>query len=279
MRLTTNQDSGYLSVQIIDALNCPVSAYPRSLALHSQTGCSPPRLSWSCLWSSPPSPSWSSLFSCSSCPKVTSSTSQASVRHSQVCQQLQNNTNISTLSLIAGMNNELMWWDESIWSETFYCSPAGFTAFAACLIFTLHRKDILNDTRDLRKGHFGYCFVLAWICVPLLFISAFLYAHLRKRQWEESFGSQWSSVGRLRMNEWLWKSHYSLYFQTFSHVQQSEDWRRTFCHHWGISVCGTSSFCPVVITPPDQERNKVVTAQTVTGLMPYIDNVLVTPAV
>lgn len=180
---------------------------------------------------------------------------------------------------IAGMNNELMWWDESIWSETFYCSPAGFTAFAACLIFTLHRKDILNDTRDLRKGHFGYCFVLAWICVPLLFISAFLYAHLRKRQWEESFGSQWYSVGRLRINEWLWKSHSSLYFQTFPHVQQSEDWRRTFCHHWGISVCGTSSFCPVVITPPDQERNKVVTAQTFTGLMPYIDNVLVTPAV
>ena len=75
-----------------------------------------------------------------------------------------------------------MWWDESIWSEMFNCSPSGFTAFAACLIFTLHSKDILNDTRDLRKGRFGYCFVLAWICVPLLLISAFLYVHLRKRQ-------------------------------------------------------------------------------------------------
>ncbi|CAG07025.1 unnamed protein product [Tetraodon nigroviridis] len=66
---------------------------------------------------------------------------------------------------------------------TGFCQAfAGFTAFATCLIFTLHRKDILNDTKDVRKGHFGYCFVLAWICVPLLFISAFLYVHLRKRQ-------------------------------------------------------------------------------------------------
>lgn len=148
-----------------------------------------------------------------------------------------------------------MWWDESIWSETFNCSPAGFTAFAACLIFTLHRKDILNDTRDLRKGHFGYCFVLAWICVPLLLISAFLYAHLRKRQWEQSsrpapFSSQWPSFGRLRMNEWLWKSHSSVYFQTLPNVQQSEDWRRTFRPHCGISVCGALLFCPVVIILP-----------------------------
>lgn len=137
----------------------------------------------------------------------------------------------------------------SIWSETFNSSPAGFTAFAACLIFTLHRKDILNDTRDLRKGHFGYCFVLAWICIPLLLISAFLYVHLRKRQWEESSrpDSQWSPLGRLRMNEWmnewLWKSHSLVYFQTLPNVQQSEDWRRTFCHRCGISVCETLLFC------------------------------------
>lgn len=55
-------------------------------------------------------------------------------------------------------------------------------AFAACLIFTFRWNDILNDAGDLRKGHFGYGFVLAWICVPLLLISAFLYVHLCKRQ-------------------------------------------------------------------------------------------------
>ncbi|CAJ1050536.1 epithelial membrane protein 3 [Xyrichtys novacula] len=59
---------------------------------------------------------------------------------------------------------------------------AGFTVFAACLIFTFHRKEILNDSRDLSKGRFGYCFILAWVCVPLLLISAVLYVHLRKKQ-------------------------------------------------------------------------------------------------
>uniref|UniRef100_A0A8C8HKR7 Epithelial membrane protein 3 n=1 Tax=Oncorhynchus tshawytscha TaxID=74940 RepID=A0A8C8HKR7_ONCTS len=59
---------------------------------------------------------------------------------------------------------------------------AGFTSFAACLIFTFHRKKILDDTRDLSIGHFGYCFILAWSCVPLLLFSGVLYVHLRKRQ-------------------------------------------------------------------------------------------------
>lgn len=59
---------------------------------------------------------------------------------------------------------------------------AGFTAFASCLIFTFQRKEILNNSRDLNKGRFGYCFILAWLCVPLLLISAVLYVHLRKRQ-------------------------------------------------------------------------------------------------
>lgn len=65
----------------------------------------------------------------------------------------------------------------------FYCAAlAGFTSFTACLIFTFHSKDILNDSRGLRKGRFGYCFILAWLCVPLLLTSAVLYVHLRKRQ-------------------------------------------------------------------------------------------------
>uniref|UniRef100_A0A4W5P6L5 Uncharacterized protein n=1 Tax=Hucho hucho TaxID=62062 RepID=A0A4W5P6L5_9TELE len=61
-------------------------------------------------------------------------------------------------------------------------APPGFTSFAASLIFTFHRKEILEDSRDLSMGHFGYCFILAWSCVPLLLFSGVLYVHLRKRQ-------------------------------------------------------------------------------------------------
>ncbi|XP_061744749.1 epithelial membrane protein 3-like [Nerophis ophidion] len=59
---------------------------------------------------------------------------------------------------------------------------AGFTDFAACLIFTFHRKEILNDSRDVNRGRFGYCFILAWLCVPLLLVSGILYGHLRKKE-------------------------------------------------------------------------------------------------
>ncbi|KAM9409056.1 epithelial membrane protein 3 isoform 1-T2 [Pholidichthys leucotaenia] len=59
---------------------------------------------------------------------------------------------------------------------------AGFTDFAACLIFAFHRKEILSDSRDLSKGRFGYCFILAWLCVPLLLVSGILYVHLHKKQ-------------------------------------------------------------------------------------------------
>ncbi|KAK6318904.1 hypothetical protein J4Q44_G00101150 [Coregonus suidteri] len=59
---------------------------------------------------------------------------------------------------------------------------AGFTSFATCLIYTFHRKKILEDSRDLSIGHFGFCFILAWSCVPLLLFSGVLYVHLRKRQ-------------------------------------------------------------------------------------------------
>ncbi|KAG7494021.1 epithelial membrane protein 3-like [Solea senegalensis] len=59
---------------------------------------------------------------------------------------------------------------------------AGFTDFAACLIFTFHRKEILDGSRDLSRGRFGYCFILAWLCVPMLLVSAVLYVHLRKKQ-------------------------------------------------------------------------------------------------
>ncbi|CAL8339999.1 unnamed protein product [Merluccius merluccius] len=59
---------------------------------------------------------------------------------------------------------------------------AGFAAFAACLIFTFRRKEILDDVRDVSAGHFGYCFIMAWVCVPLLLLSGVLYVHLRKKQ-------------------------------------------------------------------------------------------------
>ncbi|XP_056131007.1 epithelial membrane protein 3 [Lampris incognitus] len=59
---------------------------------------------------------------------------------------------------------------------------AGFTAFAACLIFTFRREEILDDSRDVSTGRFGYCFILAWGCVPLLLISGVLYVHLRRKQ-------------------------------------------------------------------------------------------------
>ncbi|MEQ2307646.1 epithelial membrane protein 3-like [Girardinichthys multiradiatus] len=60
---------------------------------------------------------------------------------------------------------------------------AGFTDFAACLIFTFHREEILQKgSRDLNKGHFGYCVILAWLCIPLLLVSGVLYLHLRKKQ-------------------------------------------------------------------------------------------------
>ncbi|XP_012728784.1 epithelial membrane protein 3 [Fundulus heteroclitus] len=59
---------------------------------------------------------------------------------------------------------------------------AGFTDFAACLIFTFHKKEILSESRDLSKGRFGYCVILAWLAIPLLLVSSVLYVHLRKKQ-------------------------------------------------------------------------------------------------
>ncbi|MEQ2173019.1 hypothetical protein GOODEAATRI_027398 [Goodea atripinnis] len=72
----------------------------------------------------------------------------------------------------------------SLFYFTGFCQAfAGFTDFAACLIFTFHREEILQKgSRDLNKGHFGYCVILAWLCIPLLLVSGVLYLHLRKKQ-------------------------------------------------------------------------------------------------
>ncbi|KAF0036427.1 hypothetical protein F2P81_011739 [Scophthalmus maximus] len=40
---------------------------------------------------------------------------------------------------------------------------AGLMAFSAALIYTLHNKEILPSSKELTSGHFGYCFILAWI--------------------------------------------------------------------------------------------------------------------
>lgn len=61
----------------------------------------------------------------------------------------------------------------------------GLSAFTAALIYTLHNKEILQDSRELTLGRFGYCFILAWVCVPLLLCSGIMYIHLRKKEWPE----------------------------------------------------------------------------------------------
>ena len=58
----------------------------------------------------------------------------------------------------------------------------GLTAFTAALIYTLHNKEILLDSWENKTGHFGYCFILAWVCVPLLLCSGVMYIHLRKKE-------------------------------------------------------------------------------------------------
>ncbi|KPP71112.1 Epithelial membrane protein 3-like [Scleropages formosus] len=58
---------------------------------------------------------------------------------------------------------------------------AGLTAFTATLIYTLRHREILEESRPL-SGEFGYCFILAWVCVPILLCSGALYVHLRKRE-------------------------------------------------------------------------------------------------
>ncbi|GAA6103969.1 epithelial membrane protein 3b [Tachysurus ichikawai] len=59
---------------------------------------------------------------------------------------------------------------------------AGLTTLTAMLIYTLHNKEFLQDSRKLSSGHFGYCFILAWLCVPLLMWSGIMYIYLRKRE-------------------------------------------------------------------------------------------------
>ncbi|XP_018592046.1 epithelial membrane protein 3-like [Scleropages formosus] len=59
---------------------------------------------------------------------------------------------------------------------------AGLTDFSAVLIYMLHHEEILPDTKTRSLGHYGYCYILAWVCSPLLLASGTLYIHLRKKE-------------------------------------------------------------------------------------------------
>lgn len=99
-----------------------------------------------------------------------------------------------------------------------------------------------------------------WICVPLLLISAFLYVHLRKRQWEES-GTFWLD------------SQQALTVSSFDFGQDPPDhdpgqrivWELIGEHvgHYVPTVvflsapdCETWLFCLLIVTPPDQACEK-----------------------
>lgn len=93
----------------------------------------------------------------------------------------------------------------------------GLTAFAAALIYTLHNKDILQDSRELTLGHFGYCYILAWTCVPLLLVSGLMYIHLRKKEWPTKKKKK-ETVVVLRINKNYNNGRYSVF------VLQSSYW-------------------------------------------------------
>lgn len=87
----------------------------------------------------------------------------------------------------------------------------GLTSFSAALIYTLHNKEILQDSRELTSGHYGYCFILAWVCVPLLLCSGVIYIHLRKKEWPEK-GKQCQQIDLRRCiaGENYWVPHSQL---------------------------------------------------------------------
>ncbi|XP_077170016.1 epithelial membrane protein 3 isoform X2 [Paroedura picta] len=57
---------------------------------------------------------------------------------------------------------------------------AAIFVFTAALIYTTHVEEFQKGRRE--GGTFGYCFVLAWLSLPLALISGFIYIHLRKKE-------------------------------------------------------------------------------------------------
>ncbi|KAF7207986.1 epithelial membrane protein 3 [Nothobranchius furzeri] len=89
----------------------------------------------------------------------------------------------SSVSLLVFLGQLVILPRGSLFYFTGLCQAfAGFTDFSACLIFSYHKKEILGVSKDVSQGHFGSCFIMAWLCVPLLHISGVLYVHLRKKQ-------------------------------------------------------------------------------------------------
>ncbi|KAM9446011.1 epithelial membrane protein 3b (MAM blood group) isoform 1-T2 [Clarias gariepinus] len=58
---------------------------------------------------------------------------------------------------------------------------AGLTTFTGVLIYTIHSKKVLEDSKHLNSGHFGYCYISGWVCVLLLTWSGIMYIYLRKK--------------------------------------------------------------------------------------------------
>ncbi|XP_054848230.1 epithelial membrane protein 3 [Eublepharis macularius] len=57
---------------------------------------------------------------------------------------------------------------------------AAISVFTAAVIYTTHVDEFQQGRQA--GGSFGYCFVLAWLSLPLALISGFIYIHLRKKE-------------------------------------------------------------------------------------------------
>ncbi|PIO26652.1 hypothetical protein AB205_0127260 [Aquarana catesbeiana] len=57
---------------------------------------------------------------------------------------------------------------------------ASLAVFSGAVIYASHVKEFHQDKPE--GGHFGHCFVLAWVAFPLSLVSGIMYIHLRKRQ-------------------------------------------------------------------------------------------------
>ncbi|XP_076861990.1 epithelial membrane protein 3 [Brachyhypopomus gauderio] len=89
---------------------------------------------------------------------------------------------LSTISLLVFLCELFTMSNKGLFCFTGLCQIfAGLAVFAAVLIYSFQRKEILQDPRELSLGRFGYCFVLAWVCVPLLLSLGVFHVHLRKR--------------------------------------------------------------------------------------------------
>ncbi|XP_018408463.1 PREDICTED: epithelial membrane protein 3 [Nanorana parkeri] len=57
---------------------------------------------------------------------------------------------------------------------------ASLAVFSGAVIYASHVTEFNEDKPQ--GGHFGHCFVLAWVVFPLSLASGIMYIHLRKRE-------------------------------------------------------------------------------------------------